>query len=520
MKGRYIVTLDAGTGSGRCLIFDLEGNQIAQAQEEWIPKEIPEYPGSQEFDTKEAWEILCRTIRTAMARGGVKPEEVLAITASSMREGMVLYDKDGNEIWACTNLDARAVDEAIELINSGLAEKIFKIGGDWLNIIDPPRFLWLKKHQPEIFNRIGHMNMLSDWVLFKLSGKIITDPSIGSSSGMFDLAKRTWSDEIINMVGLSKDIFPPVYESGTIIGEVTQQASKDTGLLPGTPVVTGGADTQLALIGVSAVENNRYVVVGGTQWQTAVVTDKPLIDPKFRVRTLCHSMPGFWMTEGIGFYHGFSTRWFRDAFCQLEKEMARQMGVDPYYLLEKLAEQAPPGSNGIIAIFSDVMNARRWKHAAPSFLQFDILSPQTSGKKECYRALEENAAYVSYGNYQVLLELTNTPAEEIVFCGGSSKGFLWPQIMADVYGVRIKVPLVKEATSLGSAMVVGVAMGVYKDFGEAVEKLVRFERVYEPNMENHRIYQEYYKKWREIYPRMLQLVDEGLLKPMWRAPGT
>jgi len=86
--------------------------------------------------------------------------------------------------------------------------------------------------------------------------------------------------------------------------------------------------------------------------------------------------------------------------------------------------------------------------------------------------------------------------------------------------VRIKVPVVKEATSLGSAMVVGVAMGVYKDLGEAVEKLVRFERVYEPNMENHRIYQEYYKKWREIYPRMLQLVDEGLLKPMWRAPGT
>jgi autoinducer 2 (AI-2) kinase len=166
------------------------------------------------------------------------------------------------------------------------------------------------------------------------------------------------------------------------------------------------------------------------------------------------------------------------------------------------------------------MNAKRWKHAAPSFLQFDILSPQTSGKKECYRALEENAAYVSYGNYQILLELTNSPAEEIVFCGGSSKGFLWPQIMADVYGVKIKVPVVKEATSLGSAMIAGVAMGVYKNLEEAVERLVRFERVYEPDMGNHKIYQDYYKKWREIYPRILQLVDEGLLKPMWRAPGT
>jgi len=112
---KYIVTLDAGTGSGRCLIFDLEGNQISQAQEEWIPKEIPEYPGSQEFDTKEAWTILCRTIKTAMAKADIKPEEVLAITASSMREGMVVYDKEGNEIWACTNLDARAVEEAVNL---------------------------------------------------------------------------------------------------------------------------------------------------------------------------------------------------------------------------------------------------------------------------------------------------------------------------------------------------------------------------------------------------------------------
>jgi len=92
--------------------------------------------------------------------------------------------------------------------------------------------------------------------------------------------------------------------------------------------------------------------------------------------------------------------------------------------------------------------------------------------------------------------------------------------MADVYGVKIKVPVVKEATSLGSAMIAGVAMGVYKNLEEAVERLVRFERVYEPDMGNHKIYQDYYKKWREIYPRILQLVDEGLLKPMWRAPGT
>ncbi|HXX39335.1 MAG TPA: autoinducer-2 kinase [bacterium] len=518
--GEFLLTLDAGTGSGRCVLFTLDGRQVAVAQQEWVPKALPEYPGSQDFDTEEAWSILCRCIRQAMAEAGARGTDVIGVTATSMREGMVLYDADQRVIWACPNLDARAVTEAEEMIRRGLAQKIYEVGGDWVNIISPPRFWWIRRHLPDVYRRIAKMGMLSDWVLYRLSGALVTDPTIGSSSGIFDLSRRTWSDSLIETLDLPRGIYPTVFESGMVVGEVTRAAADETGLAPGTPVVTSGGDTQCGLVGVGAIAPNRWVVVGGTQWQTAVITDHPLIDPQARPRTLCHAVADQWMTEGIGFYHGFATRWFRDGFCQGEVEVARRLGVDPYWMLEKMAAQAPPGSNGLVAIFSDIMVAKRWKHAAPSFLQFDVLSPATSGKKECYRALEENAAYVSYGNYQVLTELAGTTADEIVFCGGSSKGFLWPQIMADVYGVPIKIPVVKEATSLGAAMLVGVALGKFPTLAGAVERLVRWDRTVEPDGAAHAAYGEHYRRWRSIYPRMLALVDEGLLSPMWRAPGT
>jgi len=514
-----IMTLDVGTGSGRCIIFDLEGQQLASAQREWIPRSLPQYPGSQEFDTTEAWTLLCQCIREAMDRAGIAPSEIAGVTATSMREGMVLYDEAREVIWACPNVDARAVGEAAEMIAAGLAEPIYRVGGDWLNIISPPRFWWIRRHMPEVYERIAHMNMLSDWVLFELSGEIVTDPSIGSSSGLFDLAQRTWSEEIIEVADLPPGIYPQVYESGTAIGEVTTKAARDTGLAPGTPVITSGADTQLALVGVGAARPGSCVVVGGGFWQTAMVADKPVIDPEYRLRTLCHAVPGQWMTEGIGFYHGFAMRWFRDGFCQEEKSRASQEGIDAYHAMEKLAETVPPGSNGVQAIFSDVMNSKRWKHAPPSLMGFDILAPERSGKKECIRAIEENAAYVSLGHLHILQELTGSHPDEIVFCGGSSKGFLWPQIVADVLGRRLRIPEVRESTSLGAAICVGVALGFYSGIDDAAHRLVRWEKVISPDMEHHVAYQEHYRRWREVYARVLPIGDQGLLPSLWRAPG-
>jgi autoinducer 2 (AI-2) kinase len=371
-----------------------------------------------------------------------------------------------------------------------------------------------------VYNRIAHVNMLSDWVLFKLSGALVTEPTCGSSSGIFDLEKRSWSRKLVAMAQLPDDIYPEVHETGTIIGEVSKRASSQTGLKRGTPVIAGGGDTQLALLGTGAVKPGLFTIVGGTFWQTTATCDRPLIDPNYRLRTLCHAVPHQWMTEGIGFYHGFTMRWFRDGFCQTEKQVAAQQDDDAYFLMEKQAEKIAPGSNGVQAVFSDVMNARNWKHAVPSLVGFDLMNAGGTGKAACIRAIEENAAYTCRGHFDILKEISGYSPETITFCGGSSKGFLWPQILADVLGVRIKIPEVKEATSLGSAMCACVALGWYDDVNTAGRRFVKWEREVVPNDENVKAYDECYERWRKVYPYLLSIADDGLLPSMWRAPGT
>lgn len=518
-KHRYIMTIDVGSGSGRVSLFNEDGDLTSFAQREWAPIKIHNFPDAMSFDTDKGWELLVECIKESLYKANVKPHEVAGITATSMREGMVLYDANKKVIWACPNADARASKEVEDMLNAGLGEIIYKIGGDWLNIISPPRFWWIKSNQPDLYERISYMSMLSDWVLFKLCGEIVTEITCGSSSGIFDLKNRTWSSELIKITKLPENIYPKVCEPGTIIGKVTKEAAYFTGLREGTPVITGGGDTQMALVGVGAISPGSFTIIGGSFWQTTVITSWPLIDPKFRLRTLCHALPKQWMVEGVGFYHGFTMRWFRDGFCEEEKIKSKKKKLDTYYLMEEIAKKIPPGSNGVNAIFSNIMNARKWKHAVPSFVGFNILSPEKTGKAACIRAIEEGAAYTSRAHFEILKELSGYDPEVVVFCGGSSKGELWPQILADVLGKVIKIPVIKEATSLGSAICASVALGWFNETKEAIEKLVRWEREITPIENNTEAYSNYYRLWLKIYPYLVSIADDGLLPPLWKAPG-
>ena len=516
----YILVLDAGSGSGRSVIFDTDGNEVSVVQKEWLPKVLPQYPGSQVFDTEEAWRVLCTCVRESLYKSSIDPARIIGVSATSMREGMVLYDRDRKEIWACPNVDARAAEEVVEMLGEGIAEDLYRTGGDWLNIISPPRFRWIKKYEPEVLDRVAYMSMISDWILFKLSGKIVTEPTVGSSSGLFDLRTRMWSDHSIKACGLPEGIYPTIVEPGSVIGEVTEKAAEATGLKVSTPVIAGGADTQLALLGTGNIRRGDWALVGGTFWQTTVIWDQPLIDPQFRPRTLCHVNPDQWMTEGIAFLVGQQARWFRDGFCQEEVRQAADQGVDPYYLMEKLAAPVPPGADGVIGLFSAVHNSKFWKHAAPSFVNFDIYNPGKSGKAQCIRALWESAVYASYGHVEVLQELTGMAPRQMMFCGGAAKGFLWPQILADVVGIPVKVPVVKEATAFGCAMCVGLGAGLFRSLAEPVERWVRVEKEFQPNEGAHSEYLKHYDRWRKVYAEFMKIVNQGLLTPMWRAPGT
>ena len=213
-------------------------------------------------------------------------------------------------------------------------------------------------------------------------------------------------------------------------------------------------------------------------------------------------------------------RWFRDAFCDLEKLEAQRSGADAYALMEKAAMGVPPGSNDVMAILSNLMVAKRWIHAAPALVQFNIEDPAHSGKKECIRAIEEAAAYVSYGHLRVIEQVIGHPCDQVVFTGGASKGALWPRVLADVLGLPVRVPRVKESTSLGAAMFAGIGAGVYPDVEAAAKQVVSFEQTIEPDPKTHSLYLELYQRWSNAYQGELALAEQGVLKPLWRAAGT
>jgi autoinducer 2 (AI-2) kinase len=516
--GPCLLAVDAGTGSCRALLFTAAGEQVAVSLREWTHREPPDAPGGQDFDVEANWTAITACIRDALSAAGATGGDVAAVAATSMREGIVLYDAHGAEIWACPNVDSRAAREATELISEGAAERIFAEAGDWVSITSPARLRWLARHRPDIFASVHSLGMLSDWITYRLAGVQVTEPSCGSSSGMFSLARRTWSEQIARACGLSPAVLPPVADPGTAVGEVTALAAAQTGLRAGTPVVAGGADTQLGLLG-AGVRAGEFTVLAGTFWQNTMLTSAPLIDAGQRLRTLCHVTPGEWMLEGIGFYCGMAMRWYRDAFCDAEATVARGRGVDPYVVMEENAAKIPPGSNGVYAILSNLMNARRWVHASPAFLGFNLSDPAGTGRAACVRAIEEAAAYVVRGHLGIIRELTGAPVTELTFSGGAAKGTLWPQIIADVVGLPVHVPAVTESSALGAALCAGKGAGLYSSLTDLEGALRKRAATFEPQPAAVAAYHDSYARWLEIYPRMLELSEDGLLHPLWRAAG-
>jgi autoinducer 2 (AI-2) kinase len=521
MTEQYLMAIDIGTGRARAVVFDTEGNQVSVGEKEWTHKPSPEYPGASDFDTRENWTILCQCMQEAIKNSGTDPENIVGISCSTMRLATVCYDADGQEVFACTNTDARAIEETKQLIEDGLAEKIYEIDGEFPACESLARLLWIRNKQPDVFEKIRHLNMLPDWVLYKLSGEHATEPSAAGCSGMFDGRNRTWSTEILEWCDLPTEFLPPVHESGTAIGRVTAQAAEETGLAEGTWVVLGGGDTMCGLAGVGSVKAGDATIQAGSFWGMEVLTDRMIIDPEIRMKTIPHVVPGLWLFEGVGFYTGLMVRWYRDSFCREDVAKARADGFDDYHYLDGEAAEVPPGSHGVQVFIGDLQNIRRWMHCAPTFMGWDIHSPEMSNKYVFFRALLENGAYQTLGHYQRLDELRGEKIQEVTMFGGGAQSKLWPQIVADVLQVPVRIPVVKEATAFGAALCAGVGAGIYESLPDIAPKLVQWERVHEPTKDQavKDVYMRQYEQWRSIYQHLLDLVDMDLIAPMWRSAG-
>ena len=520
MPGDYLMAVDAGTGSVRAVIFDIHGSQIGCVQREWRHREDPRYPGSMDFDWKTNWDLTCSCIKEVLAETGIKARHIAALSSTCMREGIVLYDADGTELWACANVDARSNDEVTQLkqIDPELEKELYLTSGQTFALGALPRLLWVKNKLPDVYDKTARIGMINDWIIFKLSGVLAVEPSNGSTTGIFNLKTRTWDKSITRRCGLRDDIFPEIKECGTVAAAVSKTGAEQTGLAEGTPLVVGGGDSQLGTVGVGVVDINEAVVFGGSFWQYEYNTGSGTCSPKCDVRVNCHAVPNLWQYEAIAFNPGLVMRWYRDAFCAEEKRLAAERQTDPYAIMDQAAEAVPPGSYGLICTFSDVMNYINWKHAAPAFINFE-LDPEKHNKASFYRAIMENAALVTLGHVRLVEQATGNWPLKIVFAGGASKSALWSQIMADVLGIPVEVPVVKEATALGAAIMAGKGVGLYGDIKETARKLAKIERVFLPNKTNREVYEHAYSQWKAAYKTQLRLSDEKITKHMWSAPG-
>ncbi len=516
---RHLLALDAGTSSARAIIFDEFGVQLSAISREWTHVSIPKYPGSMSFDMDKNWKLLCDCIKEASSR--VHNLNIVAISTTSMREGIAIYDENDKELWACANVDSRAIKQVKKLksTNKDLEQEIYRKSGQTFALSAIPRLLWLKENEPLIYQKASSVVMLSDWISHRLGANLTIDPSNGGTTGLFNLKTRKWDYEIATLCGI-KDSFlsATVCEAGDIIGEVSKSCSKQSGLKTGIPIVMGGGDAQLGTVGVGAVHEGEVTVFGGSFWQQEVNLSSVLYDDSGQIRMNFHALPNLWQAEAITFFPGIIVQWFRDVFCPDIKEKALISKKDTYDILSDMASHAPVGSNFILPIFSDAMNYSHWKHAAPSFLNLS-LDTNRCNRATIFRSLLENSAIVTLSNLERIAKLTGSFPKEIIFAGGASKSELWCQIVADVLQIRVKTRVVKEATSLGAAMFASYGVGLIKDIENEGIKYVKEDKVYYPNEINKNIYLELYAKWKKAYKVQMDLADQNITTSMWRAPG-
>jgi autoinducer 2 (AI-2) kinase len=205
--------------------------------------------------------------------------------------------------------------------------------------------------------------------------------------------------------------------------------------------------------------------------------------------------------------------------CDPERADALRRGVDAYLVMEEEASSVPPGANGLLALFSNVMDVKRWVQGPPSFIGFDVGDPARTDRRACIRAVQEQAAFATRGHLRIIEELTGQTVRSIVFTGGAAKGGLWPRIVADVLGVTVQVPEVKESTALGAAMLAGVGVGLHPELGTVARSMARFERTIEPDDSTRTAYDDAFGRWSSVYPRVLGLAEDGLAAPMWWPAG-
>ncbi|MGQ9721217.1 MAG: xylulokinase [Candidatus Jordarchaeum sp.] len=493
---QVLAAIDAGTIGCRTIIFSENGREIARDYEEY-PSTYPR-PAWVEQNASDWWRAVCNTSKRAIEKAGINPGDIASISVTNQRETTVPVDEDGNPLRnAIVWQDRRTVKQCDEIRQKVGADQIYQIAG---LTIDPyfsaPKILWIKENEPKIFDSTYKFMLVHDFIEMKLSNEFITDWSNASRTLLFDVEKFNWSEKICNALEIPPEKLVKTHASGKKIGEVTARAARETGFAEGTPVIAGGGDQQCGALGVGVIKPGRIKATMGTGTFLLAYTDKPKRDPRKRVLFSCHADPGKWVVEASMFTTGSVYRWFRDQLGHPEKSVAEILGKDPYEILCDVAEQAPPGSGGVLLLPHFVgAGAPYWDPDARGVIVGLALGHT---RAHLVRAIMEGACFEVRKNIEVMKEL-GLEFQEVRITGGATRSPLWNQIQADIYNIPVSRGEVEEATSLGAAILAGVGVGVYKSVSDAAETMVQIGERREPDENNREVYDKLYKVHNDVY---------------------
>ncbi|MBE6607981.1 MAG: xylulokinase [Ruminococcaceae bacterium] len=487
---KYLLGIDFGGGSSKSTLIDTNGNIIAENSVEY-PTLYPKL-GFCEQNPDDWCKALCENTLALIEKSKIDSSDILAVAIDSATHTWVACDEDFKVLFPAIHwTDSRSRLQAAKLreeYGSLIFEKTFhKPDTIWTL----PQILWVKENNSEAFDKIKHIFFEKDYIRYFLTGTYCTDYIDAEGSMLLDMKENKWSKEICDIVGIDLSVLPMLCHATDVVGSVTQTAEALTGLKAGTPVICGTTDTVMEVFASGAVRSGDTTVKLATAGRICVITDKPC--PDRDVVNYSHIVEGLWYPGSATKAAASSLRWYRDTF-----------GGD-YRELDERAEEISVGSEGLI--YHPYINGELTPYADPELCGSFIGIRATHTKAHFTRSVLEGVAYSLRHSKMKLEELGINCAKRATLIGGGAKSRLWQQIVADCLDIELNVT-VSSDSSLGSAMLAGLAVGVFKTPEDAVEKCIKVKSSVKPIKENTEKYEKLFEEYVRVHDALAPIYRE------------
>ncbi len=504
----YLLGIDVGTTGSKALLIG-EGGVIVATHTEEYPMNTPQ-PQWAEQDPEEWWRAVTESVRAVLEISGIDPSDVKGVGLTGQMHGLVLLGREGKPLRPCIMWnDQRSGVQCVWITEKVGARRLLELTGNpVLSGFTAPKIVWVREHEPQIYEQVTKVLLPKDYIRFRLTGEFATEVSDASGTSLFNVGGRRWSEEIVEELEIPWEWLPDCYESPVVSGLISPAAAESTGLKAGTPVVGGGGDQAAQAVGSGIIEPGLVSVTVGTSGVIFISTDDFLVESQGRLHAFCHAVPDKWHLMGVMLSAGGSLRWFRDTLGWMEKAVAALVGRDPYELLTSEAALVPPGSEGLL--FLPYLTGERTPYPDPDARAVFMGLTLRHGKPHLVRALLEGVAYGLRDSME-LVKALGLEIRQVRASGGGARSELWRQILADVFGVELAIINVTEGAAYGAALLAGVGTGIYKDVDEACDTTIKVLQCIAPTQKNVPIYDDYYSIYGSLY-RVLKPSFDRLAK--------